>query len=315
MAGEGEFPKSAGDVAYASEANAKPNYVSLLEGINQNTILSENATVTDKTYSYADSDTMSDSTGYNNTIDTGNTTALYGFLAGNYYSGRIQGSTESDVKSIGNDGQTSSITINGTITNGGYFSGIRLHKSASGTATITVKRGAATIATITGLSGSSDTDISFVQGDYSELFQGGDNFQIIISCTSSTLYYNSAESYSGTNFSYSSQTISGGNGVSRTHFKYIPITIQDAVTQTNSKTFSSNVKSIFVNANKTLNGSSTITYDVSSDGGSVFEKTAQPLDTWVTLDGDNTDIVVKFNLNVDGADTPELYGYSYLVWS
>jgi len=311
---ENEFPKVDGDVLYASEANDNQRNVSICESINQNTILSENATVTDKTYTWADTDTMSDSTGYNNTIDTGNSTALYGYLGAKNYQSRVVGSTENDVKSIGNDGgTTSSITINGTITNGGYFSGIRVHKAASGVATITIKRGSTTIATKTGISGYQDGIHSFTTSDYSELFQTSDSFQIIISCTGSTLYYNSTESYSGTNFSYSSQTISGGNGLSRTHFSYIPITLSNTVVQTNSKTFSSNVNSIFINANKILNGSSTITADISSDGGTAFEKTAQALDTWIALDGDNTDIVLKFNLNYNGSDASELYGYSYIV--
>ena len=84
--------------------------------------------------------------------------------------------------------------------------------------------------------------------------------------------------------------------------------------QTNSKTFDSNVKSIFVTANKVLNGDSTITVDVSSDGGSTWDVTNQNLDEWIQLDGDGSDIVVKFNLNVDGSgNSPELYGYSYMV--
>jgi len=87
-----------------------------------------------------------------------------------------------------------------------------------------------------------------------------------------------------------------------------------SVVQTNSKTFDSNVKSIFVTANKVLNGDSTITVDVSSDGGSTWDATNQNLDEWIQLDGDGSDIVVKFNLNVDGSgNSPELYGYSYMV--
>lgn len=83
---------------------------------------------------------------------------------------------------------------------------------------------------------------------------------------------------------------------------------------TSSKTFNSNVKSILVNANKVLNGDSTITVDVSSDGGSTWDVTEQALDTIIELDGDDNDIVIKFNLNVDG-NTPELYGYSYQVFT
>ncbi len=53
------------------------NIVTYLEGINQTTILSQAATVTDKTYTNAESDTFSDATGYNNFVDTGNTTARF----------------------------------------------------------------------------------------------------------------------------------------------------------------------------------------------------------------------------------------------
>ena len=288
---ENEFPKVDGDVLYASEANDNQRNVSICESINQNTILSENATVTDKTYTYADTDIMSDSTGYNDTIDTGNSTSQFDT---DKYWGMITSADES------NNSETS-----------------RWEDSFATTKTITL---------------ASDKRVTQVDNEIKSQIVGGTIYcRMKFNYSDSSNGYSSSQSTPNTSYVARSYTnpsteklvtsievqCKGGNQTDRNCYEHNDVvtafTASNSVVQTNSKTFSSNVNSIFINANKILNGSSTITADISSDGGTAFEKTSQNFDEWIALDGDNTDIVVKFNLNVDGSDTPELYGYSYIV--
>ena len=53
------------------------NIINSLEQAYQITFLSKDASVADKTYAYVESDITSDSNGFNNHIDTGNTTARF----------------------------------------------------------------------------------------------------------------------------------------------------------------------------------------------------------------------------------------------
>jgi len=85
--------------------------------------------------------------------------------------------------------------------------------------------------------------------------------------------------------------------------------------QTETQIIGTNCTAILVTAVITLPGVSTITFDVSSDGGSTWDATTQSLNTMVELDGDSDDIVIKFNMTVDGANLPLLYSYAYQVWT
>ena len=70
-----------------------------------------------------------------------------------------------------------------------------------------------------------------------------------------------------------------------------------------------------VNKDVTLSGTS-IDFDISTDGGSVFEKSDQALDTVISgLDDDNTDVVLRINLKASGTGTPWIFGYAYQGWT
>jgi len=58
-----------------------------------------------------------------------------------------------------------------------------------------------------------------------------------------------------------------------------------------------------------------ITFDISTDGGTTFEKTGQNAEEVVSCDNDNTDLVIKINLNTTATnETPIVYGYAVQVW-
>lgn len=267
------------------------NIITYLEGINQSTILSQNATVTDRTYTFADSDTMSDSTGYNNTIDTGNTTA--DFTVDRYFA-QTSSSNESNAAENSRSADTFAIVKTMNLANAKkvtqHNNDLKSDAGSTCECKITFTYNDTTSATSTVQSTTSGTDVakSYTNPNPEKLVT---KIEVQLRNTSNT-------------------QLGFENDDVVTAFDFI-----NGVVQTESKTFSANVKSILVSSNKTLNGNSTITIDVSTDGGSVFDVTGQAFDTVLELDGDNTGVVIKFNLNIDGTDTPELFGYSYQVWT
>lgn len=295
-------------------ADHEKNIVSFLEGLYQSVKLSAAAAITAMDHLFAEADSFSDSNGYKNTISTGDTTAFYGEFGEEYYIGKVAGSVENDTKTNANASTTGSITTSGTIAVAGYFSSVFTNASTLGSSpTVTINKNGSPIAQ-KAVPGGSFQNVSFSKSDYSEFFEAGDSFSIVVTGSGSAFYYASGKSFSGTNFSYSSQTEAGTSGSSQTVFGYSPVPISDAVVETNSKTFPQNIASILVVADSVTPGDSSVTVDVSTDGGSSFEKTGQALNQVIELDGDNTDVVLKFNLNVDGTDTPKLYGYAFQVW-
>lgn len=281
--------------------------VSNLQSINQNTILSANATVTDKSYTYASSDTFSDSNGYNNTIDTGNTTASF---VGNRYEAldvEIEETLTLGVN-VGEETQTAK-----------FGSKLTVNRKCIITTASKQNNDTSTRWYLGTTNGGSEISSGTFPANINQILEIGTYYLTVDNQGSN--YLRSRETspsfpYTGTNI-----TVSSNNDGSTTNqwvwqtIKSKEITgVTNSQVQTNSKTFNSNVKSILVNANKVLNGDSTITVDVSSDGGSTWDVTEQALDTIIELDGDDNDIVIKFNLNVDG-NTPELYGYSYQVFT
>lgn len=107
----------------------------------------------------------------------------------------------------------------------------------------------------------------------------------------------------------------GVNNTGEFDFDNVFLDIDSAGTVTlEPKTIIGNVGSILVCAENA--GGDTLDFDISTDGGSVFEKQNQPTDTVIELDGDNTDVVVKFNLNAANPGiTPIFKGYAWQVWT
>lgn len=76
-----------------------------------------------------------------------------------------------------------------------------------------------------------------------------------------------------------------------------------------------NAESIIVTAdNQQSKEAGVVTFDVSSDGGNNYEKTDQPLNKLVSLDGDDNDIKLRFNLKSKLGKAPQLKGYAFQIW-
>lgn len=79
--------------------------------------------------------------------------------------------------------------------------------------------------------------------------------------------------------------------------------------------FSKNPNSLLVYMNKSTPTNTSITFDISDDGGSTYEITGQLPDTPIDTSAlTGTDISLKFNLaTTDGSVTPKLYGWSAVI--
>ena len=81
--------------------------------------------------------------------------------------------------------------------------------------------------------------------------------------------------------------------------------------QTVSKTFANNIGSVIVAGKIEYDGGSA-TVDVSTDGGTIWDTTGNSFNSCIICDGDDTDLVLKFNLTGAGC---KLYGYGAQVYA
>ncbi len=343
-AAEGEFPKGGNDPLYASEVNDNDRNIAICQTIHHATVLSEDATVVDATYETADSDIVSDSGGYNNTINTGQTTAR--FVEDRYItSAVIYDNFDDNSIDTGLWTVTENTTVNGeaTVTETGQHMELYAKSPAggggSGNALLTsdtafsdylrwtvdtlsvVGPTSAAIAEVN-VNGVVIVDKQSAAGGTYEDYATGVWELIKIGTNSYNLYKSqvfvrnfSVDLAGFVEFRANTAQSNGSDGVTSHEINDVYLSYDStSFVQTETKTFSSNVKSIFVYIRKDISmTNSSITYDVSSDGGSNFEKTAQSFNQWVTLDGDDTDIELKINLNRGTTGTPWLYGYTFLV--
>jgi len=291
MASEGEFPKSDGDILYGSEANNNESYTCICESMIQNSINTADASLTDITYTYGDSDAMSDATGYNDTINTGQTNCI--FVTDRYFA-QESSSDESNLSEVTEWDDVFDLKKTLTLANAKYVPEVtdEIKQSSGGTAECYMEftyEDATTANSTTQTTASS----SYVAKTYTN-----PNPEKLVTIVK--VYLRHTHDQPDT-FAYEDTTVVEA-------YDFI-----DGVIQTESKTFDSNIKSIFVSAKAVYNGASAITVDVSTDGGSTWDATGEPLNEWITLDGDDTDVVIIFNMDVDGTDSPELFGYAYKV--
>lgn len=110
-------------------------------------------------------------------------------------------------------------------------------------------------------------------------------------------------------------TIDTGNSTATFDTDHYKSTSGSTYVYTNTHAIGSNVDSILVTGKTTTPGNSTITIDVSTDGGSTWDVTDESLNEVIELDGDSDDVVVRFKLTEDSGNDPLLYNYGYQVWT
>ena len=228
-------------------------------------------------------DTFSDSTGYFNTVDTGNTTAI--FDTNKYTNGEI------DISTASYDNKSFSVGSQDTVPMGLFF-------KSDGTKVYIVGSDSDKIYQY---SLSTAWDISTASYDNKSFSVGSQD----ISPTGLFFRPDGTKVY-----------IVGAASDKIHQYSTNDTALQDKVVQTNSKTISGNIKSVQVTALKTTSANASVTVDISTDGGSTWDATDQSLDTMINCDEDNTSLVLKFNLNApDTESLASIYGYAVQVWT
>jgi len=160
-------------------------------------------------------DEFTDDDGTNGTINTGSSTATYNSTLKRYQPTTTAGTAESSTSITTQDGNSTSLTISVTPKSAtGFINQVQVENSGNNTGntfTVNIKKSSNTIATISqagGLSGANST-FTFTKDDYIEFIDSGDIITVDIILSSGGFYTLTSQSYSGTDFDLSSQTLPG----------------------------------------------------------------------------------------------------------
>ena len=90
----------------------------------------------------------------------------------------------------------------------------------------------------------------------------------------------------------------------------------DSVLYTTSKTFGFNIASAIFNGEITTPASTSITLDISTDGGVAYDVSAATVKTIMELDDDDTDLVIRVNLiTTDTGATPTISSFGIQLFN
>ena len=312
ISGEALVYTDMNDTFNATYSGKRP-VISITENMIQTTKLSSDATVIDIERSNALVDVFTDSGGYNNTLNTGGSNAVYDATNDNYKCQTTDATAtpETSPGSATRDSWESTITTTISVVEPGFISEVQVSSgSSSQNITVSIKEGSTVIATQTqNTPGTSIVTFTFVRADYASILEPSTSYTILMSSTQPFLGKKASVSFSGTNFTYTTQYIPGYTGA----FDFItftPMAYSNSILLTTSKTFAFNLASCLVNAETTTPTDTAITVDVSSDGGSTYDVTGQSLREVLSLDNDDTDLVFKFNLTTTSYDaTPTISSF------
>lgn len=167
-------------------------------------------------------ETYIDDTGRKDSVDTGAATTA-DFTTDNYSiqltEGTVENNAITDVTSVS---ASTDFTTTISVATDGFFSSIGFKSGGTTTLKIEIKIGSEIIASVPE-AGYSTQDFTFVSTDYSRMIIAGETVDIVFTGVSGTAYNREAsDTYSGTNFSYTSQpvlSVSSGNG-----YKFTPVT-------------------------------------------------------------------------------------------
>lgn len=248
-------------------------------------------------------DIYTDSDGYLNTIDAGNTTASFDT---NLYKNNL---TEPLTYTKSYNTFKSSTTIDFTAkTDNIYLSHFELTTTTSSSFTIAVVQNSVTLASKS-LSGSSTLEFDFTEGDFSSLIQAGD-FQVTI--TSDASYYadHEQQTYDGTLYSMSSSYVPNNNtdGIIFTGIN------QNTCVQTNAQTIEAGFTKFMIVANEETSGTGSVTYDISFDNGTNYQEDLESFTEYNISDA-GTSLILKQKLNAGASSgIASAYNWGVLLW-
>lgn len=257
-------------------------------------------------------DNFATAAGTNSTVNTTSTTAHYNSSTKLYSTGENSPYTGTGSSTV------TSMTISGTVNKNNLFlSSINAYNNnnpTSGTLTVTITKNGTTVATKSIVTTGSAT-FNFLSSDYSALFNSGDTMAITIAGTagSANLYGNGNINYPCTSVTFTNQPSQNLSGA------YLQFSVVNGTSfiETNALSIPSNTLNpnwFLIYPNETLLGSSTITANVSFDGGSTY-MTNVTINTPYQITTTNTNsIVAKINLNTDSSGLDAKCDAWAIVW-
>lgn len=289
-------------------------------GIAQNAyqILQSNNVFDNKDYLCADE--FTDSTGTNNTVNTGSSTAVHNSTRDDYALSATTGTAETSGNTSSYTSQSASFSTTVTIANQGFFSTIRSQNAGSGgTLTISIIENSETIASKSFSKGAANTNTvcTFTENDYTRLLESGQTVTISFSATNAENIYNNY-TYSGTDFSISAQNAPGYDAGGT----YIPFEFTDSAydsgdivtCDSGTLTLDGTEKSLIVYTDSTIPTGTSITVDISDGTTTLSSQSINSVIDLSTLVDEGT-LEITFNLMVtDTAYTPRLRGYGVYLY-
>lgn len=312
----------------SDEIQVMPNYEAKSIIIPQGNIrldiieIQEGATLTPFNDGYSKVDIFSDSGGYVNSVDTGDSTATYSsetYTAPLVNTG-VLGPTE-NYSSPAQGGQGASVVLTALSITGGIITKVKAHVTVGGsTATVTIKDNSANVlATKQAVASGNLATVNFVIGDYTRALNPNETFTITWSSSSGNIYSQTSQSLSGTYWSFSNQTSSCQSG--NTDMIVFQSYIYEAGTgfvQINLPTFAGTVTHTALVVRKVnWEEGDSITYDIENATQQQTGLAEEIKNTIATLTSNPT--ILKINLNPKSTSPttayPSIKSYCFMVWT
>jgi len=219
---EGDFPKSDGDILFASEANAFNSMPTSFDFLNRIIQLEDRSVTLSLGADDIFADAYIDADGRQNSVTTANTTALFrttgsGLTRDGYYIDNFtEGTTTQTVTESGTDRTDNTWGFTVIAEKSFFITRVTLNCSSSGTVNVSLRVGATTVASKTGVSvssGNNNIDFTFSDYDNDEIPIAGQNYVVSISSSGSPgIHIKDNKTYSGTLVSNGTSSSFPGNG-------------------------------------------------------------------------------------------------------
>lgn len=268
-------------------------------------------------------DEFTDADGTNDTVNTGSSTATYNSSQTRYELSSTVGTPEAATAvSAPETGSTGNISTTMSIANSGFISTIRFVNATNNTGdtfTFNIIRGSTTLASVTAAGGNSGTTgtATFTISDYDSILASGDTITVQSVYTGGVCYNKTGQTYSGTDFSYTSQNVPATNSGSVVPFEFTDASYSTSGTETvlsdtDTLTLGGTEEFITVYGDKSVPTNTTLTVDV-SDGSTTLS--AQALDEAIDVSSLSTGTLeLTFNLaSSNGASTPFIKGWGVVL--
>jgi len=279
--------------------------------------LQATASVPDFDYEGLFCDTMSDTTGYNDTIDTDGTTANYNTVSKKYENkAQVTATTETYSNGTGQTGATSTVSTSIVVNKASILSSVTWRAYYAGTTTVSIKDSEANVLATKGITTvlNGVVTLAFAITDYSRALIIGETITLNFS---NNLYYQDSRSYDGTIFDITSQRVpannlTGGSNIVFTECEYVTQKIK-----VNFPTVTGTVTSVMLVTNKpNFETGSSVNFNI-TDGTDTMTGLEENEKNTLTLTDNPT--FAEINLipkaTAPNPSNPSIQDYCFVIWT